>query len=474
MQALGLSWDEVHAEAERLEHHLSEALEARIDAALGHPTRDPHGDPIPTPELELADEDDRPLSELARGAEAVIRRVPDGDPGLLRYLAELGFLPDERVVMLGARALRRPADGRGGRRAPCHLARARRAHPHRWERVNPPPPVRTDLPAVALPGEQKVLEAAQRSLAERRGGLRGLWPFLGPAFIAAIAYVDPGNFATNIAAGSKYGYLLLWVILVSNLMAMLIQTMSAKLGIATGHNLAEVSREAFSKPMRIFLWLQAEAVAMAVRPGRVRRRRARLPPALRHAAAPRRPAHRRRRVRDPGRRAARRAPPRGGHHGARRASSWPASRSRSSTSNPDGTAAVKGLLTPQFSDSESVLLAAGILGATVMPHVIYLHSSLTQRRVIGANADERRRIFRFEQIDVVIAMTIAGLVNMAMLIMAAGVFHSRGLTEHRRHRRGLPRARHDRRQPRRRHLRHRAARLRASRPRASARWPGRS
>ncbi len=97
-------------------------------------------------------------------------------------------------------------------------------------------------------------------------------------------------------------------------------------------------------------------------------------------------------------------------------------------SNPDGGAAVKGLLTPQFSDSESVLLAAGILGATVMPHVIYLHSSLTQRRVVGANADERRRIFRFEQIDVVIAMTIAGLVNMAMLIMAAGIFHSRGLT----------------------------------------------
>ena len=89
---------------------------------------------------------------------------------------------------------------------------------------------------------------------------------------------------------------------------------------------------------------------------------------------------------------------------------------------------MKGLLTPSFADSESVLLAAGILGATVMPHVIYLHSSLTQRRVVGSNAEERKRIFRFEQIDVVIAMTIAGLVNMAMLIMAAGVFHSRGLT----------------------------------------------
>ena len=97
--------------------------------------------------------------------------------------------------------------------------------------------------------------------------------------------------------------------------------------------------------------------------------------------------------------------------------------------DPDGSAIVKGLLTPQFAGAESVLLAAGILGATVMPHVIYLHSSLTQRRVVGANASERRRIFRFEQIDVVIAMTIAGLVNMAMLVMAAGVFHSRGLTE---------------------------------------------
>jgi DtxR family Mn-dependent transcriptional regulator len=102
MQALGLTWDEVHAEAERLEHHLSEALEERIDAALGHPTRDPHGDPIPSADLKLIDEDDRPLTTLADGAAAVIRRVPDGDPGLLRYLAELGFVPDERVVMLAA------------------------------------------------------------------------------------------------------------------------------------------------------------------------------------------------------------------------------------------------------------------------------------------------------------------------------------------------------------------------------------
>src|SRR4029078_7164836 len=150
-------------------------------------------------------------------------------------------------------------------------------------------------------------------------------------FIAAIAYVDPGNFATNIAAGSKYGYMLLWVILVSNLMAMLIQTMSAKLGIATGVNLAEVSREAFSKPMRIFLWLQAEAVAMAcdlaefvgaalgfhllfgmpLLPARL------LTGRVGHARAPRRPAHRCCHVPDPQRRVARRAPPRSGHHDPR-------------------------------------------------------------------------------------------------------------------------------------------------------------
>ncbi len=273
-----------------------------------------------------------------------------------------------------------------------------------------------------------MLEAAQRSLAERRGGLRGLWPFLGPAFIAAIAYVDPGNFATNIASGSQYGYLLLWVILASNLMAMLIQTMSAKLGIATGDNLAEISAERFSDPLRIFLWLQAEAVAMACDLAEFVGAALGfhllfglplLPAGLLTGLVVF---------------AILAAELRGVRHleaviavlvGVILA----AFVFQMLYAHPDGSAVVKGLLTPQFADSESVLLAAGILGATVMPHVIYLHSSLTQRRVVGADAEERRRIFRFEQVDVVIAMTIAGLVNMAMLVMAAGVFHSRGLLE---------------------------------------------
>src|SRR5215211_1612669 len=109
-----------------------------------------------------------------------------------------------------------------------------------------------------LPGETATARAAHASLRGERKGLQALWPFLGPAFVAAVAYVDPGNFATNISGGAQFGYLLLWVILCSNLMAMLIQSMSAKLGIATGKNLPEVCRDRFPRPVTIFLWLQAE------------------------------------------------------------------------------------------------------------------------------------------------------------------------------------------------------------------------
>src|SRR5213076_3020534 len=118
-------------------------------------------------------------------------------------------------------------------------------------------------PENALPGELRVLRAAERSLNGQRRGVRALAPFLGPAFIAAVAYVDPGNFATNMAGGSRYGYMLLWVVLSANLMAMLIQTMSAKLGIATGRNLPEVCRDRFPRPVVWFLWVQAELIAMA-------------------------------------------------------------------------------------------------------------------------------------------------------------------------------------------------------------------
>src|SRR5919106_6725081 len=115
----------------------------------------------------------------------------------------------------------------------------------------------------ALPGEAAVARAARASLEGRRRGLPRLWPFLGPAFIAAVAYIDPGNFATNIAGGAKFGYLLLWVVLAANLIAMVVQTQSAKLGIATGKNLPEVCRDQFSRKTSIGLWFQAEVVAMS-------------------------------------------------------------------------------------------------------------------------------------------------------------------------------------------------------------------
>ena len=122
-------------------------------------------------------------------------------------------------------------------------------------------PLDATLPADRV--SPATLRAAQASLAGESKGLRGLWPFLGPAFIAAVAYIDPGNFATNIAGGAKYGYLLLWVVLAANLMAMLVQTLSAKLGIATGRNLPETCRDNFSRPVSMALWVQAEAIAMA-------------------------------------------------------------------------------------------------------------------------------------------------------------------------------------------------------------------
>ena len=115
----------------------------------------------------------------------------------------------------------------------------------------------------ALPGEARIINAAERALTGERRGVRAVLPFLGPAFIAAVAYVDPGNFATNMAGGSKFGYTLLWVVLAANLMAMLIQSLSAKLGIATGRSLPEVCRDRLPFRVVVVLWLQAEAVAMA-------------------------------------------------------------------------------------------------------------------------------------------------------------------------------------------------------------------
>jgi manganese transport protein len=278
----------------------------------------------------------------------------------------------------------------------------------------------------ALPGEARVIEAAERALSGERRGVRAVLPFLGPAFIAAVAYIDPGNFATNMAGGSQFGYMLLWVVLAANLMAMLVQSMSAKLGIATGRSLPEVCRDRFGFRVVVLLWLQAEAVAMATDLAEF------VGAAL-------------------------------GLHLVFGLSLWVSAlvtglaafiilgmqvwgfRRLEATltglvavvvlafglevlrSSPPVAGVTRGLFVPDLSGSGSALLAVSIIGATVMPHVIYLHSSLTQNRIVGANPDARRKIFRFELIDIMIAMGIAGVINLAMLATAAAVFHSHGL-----------------------------------------------
>ncbi len=278
----------------------------------------------------------------------------------------------------------------------------------------------------ALPGEAAVLRAAERSLSGERRGLGRYTPFLGPAFIAAVAYVDPGNFATNMAAGSQFGYLLLWVVLAANLMAMLIQSMSAKLGIATGMNLPEVCRERFSRPVSFLLWIQAELIAMATDVAEFIGAAIGInlltglplfPAAILTGAASFLILALQSR-------------------GFRKLEVVIAAfvgviviafGFQVLLAHPSAPGIAHGLFVPGFEGKESVLLAVGILGATVMPHVIYLHSALTQRRIVGATPEARKRIFRFELVDLVIAMTIAGLINMSMLITAAAVFHSRGL-----------------------------------------------
>ena len=252
--------------------------------------------------------------------------------------------------------------------------------------------------------------------------------FLGPAFVASVAYMDPGNFATNISGGARYGYMLLWVILLSNLIAMLIQALSAKLGIATGRSLPELIRDEFPKPLVIFFWIQAEVIAMATDLAEFLGAALGLNLLL---GIPLLPA----------------AMITGvlaflildlERYGFRPLEIaitmfigviaicylieiWLA--------RPNGMELVMALVPPRLTDTESVLLAVGILGATVMPHVIYLHSALTQGRIVAQSPERRRRIFRFELYDVILALGTAGLINAAMLIMAAATFHRSGYRE---------------------------------------------
>jgi manganese transport protein len=260
----------------------------------------------------------------------------------------------------------------------------------------------------------------------KKRGLARLLPFMGPAFIASVAYMDPGNFATNIQGGAQFGYTLLWVVVTTNLMAMLIQTLSAKLGIATGRNLAELCRENFPRPVVLVMWVLMEIVAMATDLAEF------LGAAL-------------------------------GFYLLLGIPLWVAGFLTAIITfvilglerygfrpleavitaligvisisylietilvKPDWGQVIYHAVVPQFAGKESVLLAAGILGATIMPHVIFLHSSLTQKRIVVRSPAKLRKLFKYEVVDVVIAMGLAGLINAAMLMMAASTFYREGM-----------------------------------------------
>ena len=291
--------------------------------------------------------------------------------------------------------------------------------------MNPPPPPMSGeagAGSVALP--TPTTSSLQRLRA--RGRLRGSIALLGPAFVACIAYVDPGNFATNISGGARFGYLLLWVILAANLMAMLIQSLSAKIGLATGRNLPELCREHFPRPVSWGLWAQAELIAMATD----------LAEFIGAAIAlnllfgvPLFVAGLMTGVVAFGILALQ-------SRGYRRFELVIAGLLGvillgflydTLRIGADPGAVARGFI-PNFAGTDSILLATGILGATVMPHVIYLHSALTQNRIPGRDEAERRRLLRFQRIDVVIAMGLAGLINMSMLVIAGSLFHGSGRT----------------------------------------------
>jgi manganese transport protein len=295
--------------------------------------------------------------------------------------------------------------------------------------VSPPLPT-ASADVAALPGATLRTERAVRAaLAGRRTGVRAFLPFAGPAVVASVGYMDPGNFATNLQAGSSYGYTLLWVVVIANLAAMLFQALSAKLGIVTGRNLAEVCRDEFSRPVVVGMWIASEIAAMATDvaeflggalgisllfnvsllcglgvTGVVTFAILQLD--------------------------------KGGFRPLELAIAALVGVIGLSylcelvLAPPDWGAALLHSVVPQLPDAKALILAVGIIGATIMPHTLYLHSGLTQGRTPARNDVERRGLLRFSNREVVMALGLAGMVNLAMVMMSASVFRTTpGITD---------------------------------------------
>jgi manganese transport protein len=269
----------------------------------------------------------------------------------------------------------------------------------------------------------QAVAAARQVLAGQRGGLRAYLIFAGPAVIASIAYMDPGNFATNIQAGAKYGYGLLWVVLLANLIAMLFQALSAKLGIVTGRNLAELCRDHFPPPLVWAMWVVSEIAAMATDlaeflGGAIGLSLLFQMPLLAGMIATAVVTYGLLMFQGFGFR------PIELIIGAMVSIIALCYLAEMFIAPVNWAEAAFHTFTPQLADAGALLLAVGIIGATVMPHAVYLHSGLTQARMPVHDDNERRMVLRFSNQEVVLALSVAGLVNMAMVMMASSAFHA--------------------------------------------------
>ena len=295
--------------------------------------------------------------------------------------------------------------------------------------MTPPPGGPVPVLEGAAGGGLPLAEGLEASALERllaRGRVRATLTMLGPAFVASIAYVDPGNFATNVQGGAQFGYLLLWVVLVANLMAMLIQYLSAKLGIVTEHDLPEVVRERFPRAVTWGMWVQAELMAMSTDIAEFLGAAIGLNLLF---GVPLLPAGLMTGVIAFG---ILELQTRGFRRFELAISAllgiiFAGFLYETLRIGPSVHGSMRGLL-PDLRGSGSLYLAVGIIGATVMPHVIYLHSALTKGRMPCRDDRERSRVLRFERLDVIIALGLAGLVNMAMLAVAAKLFHTPALS----------------------------------------------